>query len=107
MHVTISAKHMDLTGPVREYVERKMAKLPHFFDRLQEIRVVIERIPNGYHVEVMSDVEHHRDFVANSRHRDLYACVDLVTDRAVRQLHEWKDRIRGARKHLPGRRRRS
>lgn len=107
MHVTISARHMDLTEPIRAYVERKMAKLPHFFDRLQEIRVVIERIPNGYHVEVMSDVEHHRDFVANSRHRDLYACVDLVTDRAVRQLHEWKDRIRGARKHLPGRQRRT
>jgi ribosomal subunit interface protein len=82
-----------------------MAKLPHFFNRLQEIRVVIEQVPNGYHVEVLSDVEHHKDFVANSSHRDLYACVDLVTDRAVRQLHEWKERIRGAKKHLGDRRR--
>lgn len=106
MHVTICAKHMDLTESIREYVHRKMAKLPHFFDRLQEIRVIIERVPNGYHVEVMSDVEHHRDFVANSNHRNLYACIDLVTDRAVRQLHEWKDRIRGARKHMTSSRRR-
>jgi ribosome-associated translation inhibitor RaiA len=58
-------------------------------------------------VEVMSDVERHRDFVANCNHRNLYACVDLVTDRAVRQLHEWKDRIRGAKKHVQGLRRRA
>lgn len=105
MHITISAKHMELTQPIRDYVERKMSRLPHFFNRLQEIRVIIERVPHGYHVEVVSDVEHHKDFVANSEHRDLYACVDLVSDRAVRQLHEWKDRIRGAKKHIGTRRR--
>lgn len=105
MHITISAKHMDLTEPIREYIEKKMAKLPHFFNRLQEIRVIVEHVPHGYHVEVVSDVEHHKDFVANSQHRDLYACIDLVTDRAVRQLHEWKDRVRGAKKHMGSRRR--
>jgi putative sigma-54 modulation protein len=105
MHITISAKHMELTQPIREYIELKMSKLPHFFNRLQEIRVIIERVPHGYHVEVVSDVEHHKDFVANSEHRDLYACVDVVSDRAVRQLHEWKDRIRGAKKHIGTRRR--
>ena len=96
---------MDLTQPIREYIERKMARLPHFFDRVQEIRVVLERIPNGFHVEVMSNVERHADFVANTFHRDLYAGIDLATDRAVRQLHEWKDRVRGAKKHVAGRRR--
>lgn len=105
MHITISAKHMELTQPIREYIELKMSRLPHFFNRLQEIRVIIERVPHGYHVEVVSDVEHHKDFVANSEHRDLYACVDVVSDRAVRQLHEWKDRIRGAKKHIGTRRR--
>jgi putative sigma-54 modulation protein len=105
MQITISAKHMDLTEPIRTYIERKMAKLPHFFNRLQEIHVVVERIPNGFHVEVVSDVEHNKDFVANSVHRNLYACVDLVTDRSVRQLHEWKDRLRGAKKHMGTRRR--
>ena len=96
---------MELTQPIRDYIERKMSRLPHFFNRLQEIRVIIERVPHGYHVEVVSDVEHHKDFVANSEHRDLYACVDVVSDRAVRQLHEWKDRIRGAKKHIGTRRR--
>ena len=105
MHITISAKHMELTQPIRDYIERKMSRLPHFFNRLQEIRVIIERVPHGYHVEVVSDVEHHKDFVANSEHRDLYACVDVDSDRAVRQLHEWKDRIRGAKKHIGTRRR--
>jgi putative sigma-54 modulation protein len=105
MHITISAKHMELTQPIRDYIERKMSRLPHFFNRLQEIRVIIERVPHGYHVEVVSDVEHHKDFVTNSEHRDLYACVDVVSDRAVRQLHEWKDRIRGAKKHIGTRRR--
>jgi ribosome-associated translation inhibitor RaiA len=45
-------------------------------------------------VEVKTDVAGHEDFIANQRHDDLYACIDLVMDRADRQITDWKNRIR-------------
>jgi len=92
--ITISAKHMELTEALTKYIKSKVGKLPRFFNGLQQLAVTIERAPRGYHVEIRSDVERHRDFVCNYRHNDLYACVDLAVDRGARQLSHHKDRIR-------------
>ena len=43
---------------------------------------------------ILTDVEHHDPFVATSNHEDLYACIDLVVDRSIRQLSDHKSRIR-------------
>ena len=94
MLITISAKHMELTEAISAYIRRKVAKLPKFFNRVQQLAVTVERDRVGYHVEIRSDVERHRDFVCNSRLGNLYACVDLAVDRGVRQLKDHKDRIR-------------
>lgn len=92
--ITICAKHMELTEALTNYIKSKVGKLPRFFNGLQQLAVTIERAPIGYHVEIRSDVERHKDFVCNYRHRDLYACVDLAVDRGARQLSNYKDRIR-------------
>jgi putative sigma-54 modulation protein len=99
MQVNIVGRHMTLTPAIEEYIHRKMEKLPRHFDRVQQIEVIVQKETNEYHVEIVTDVEHHRDFIANGRHEDLYACVDITTDRAVRQLSDWKDRLRQHKQH--------
>jgi len=94
MQINITARHIDVTPAIEEYIRRKAERLPRYFDRVQQIDVVLERMPNEYKVEILTDVEKHRDFVATGSHEDLYACVDVVCDRAVRQLTDWKQRIK-------------
>lgn len=94
MLITISAKHMELTEAITKYIRSKVGRLPRFFNGLQQLAVTVDRAPRGFHVEIRSDVEHHRDFICTSRHRDLYACVDLAVDRGARQLSHYKDRLR-------------
>jgi putative sigma-54 modulation protein len=99
MQVNIVGRHFTLTPAIEEYIHRKTEKLPRFFDRVQQIEVIVQKETNEYHVEIVTDVEHHRDIVANGRHEDLYACVDLATDRAIRQLTDWKSRLREHKQH--------
>ncbi len=94
MQVKISSKHMELTPAIEGYASRKVEKFPRFFDRIQQVEVVIDREKNGYTVEIITDVEHHDPFVASSNHEDLYACIDLGIDRSVRQLKDHKSRLR-------------
>lgn len=94
MQTIISAKHMQTTPAIEEYITRKTERIRRHFDRVQGIYVVLEKEGTGYHVEVRTDVEHHADFVANARHDDLYASVDLCVDRAIRQITDWKDQVR-------------
>ncbi len=92
--ITICAKHMELTEALTKYIKAKVGKLPRFFKGLQQLAVTVERAPHGYHVEIRSDVERHQDFICNSEHNDLYACVDIAVERGTRQLSSYKDKLR-------------
>ncbi len=99
MQTTISSKHVEITQPIAQYAEKKVAKLKRFFDRIQQIDVVIAKARNGYTVEIITDVEHHKPFVARAEDLDMYACIDLGVDRASRQLKDHKGKVRD-RKHV-------
>jgi putative sigma-54 modulation protein len=94
MQTTISSKHMDITPAIADYAAKKTGKLLHFFDRIQQIDVVIDKLKKGYTVEIIADVEHHEPFIARADDSDLYACIDLGVDRATRQLKDHKSRLR-------------
>jgi putative sigma-54 modulation protein len=98
MQINISAKHLTLTPAIEEYARKKVEKFSRYYDRIQAVDVVLDKVKNGFSVEIRSDVEHHDDFVAHSEHEDLYACIDLVADRSIRQLTDHKSRVRD-RKH--------
>lgn len=100
MQINITARHMELTEPIESYIRKKVERITRHFDRVQQLSVVVEKEPrHGYHVELISDVEGHDDFIANSRHEDLYAAVDLVVDRGVRQLTDHKEKLRNHHPH--------
>lgn len=101
MQIKISSKHMDITPAIESYAAKKMEKLRRFFDRIQQIDVVIDKAKNGYTTEIITDVEHHEPFVASSDHQDLYACIDLGLDRAIRQLKDHKSKLRDNKHHPP------
>lgn len=94
MQIKISSKHMAITPAIESYATKKVDKLRRFFDRIQQIDVVIDKAKNGYTTEIITDVEHHEPFVATGSHEDLYACIDLGVDRSIRQLKDHKSRLR-------------
>ena len=101
MQINISGKHLELTPPIEAYASRKVEKFPRFFDRIQQIDVVIDKAKNGYVVEIITNVEHHEPFVATSSHEDLYACIDRGIDRSIRQLKDHKSKLRDHKHHTP------
>lgn len=101
MQIKISSKHMELTPAIEEYATKKMERFERYFDRIQQVDVVIDKSRNGYTIEIITDVEHHDPFVATSTHEDLYAGIDLTVDRSVRQLTDHKSKLRDNKHHTP------
>ncbi len=101
MQVKFSSKHVQVTPAIEEYASKKIEKFPRYFNRVQQVEVVIDTARNGYTVEIITDVEHHDSFVATSNHEDLYACLDLGIDRSLRQLKDHKSRLRDNKHHTP------
>jgi putative sigma-54 modulation protein len=99
MQVNISSKHMQVTPAIEEYASKKIEKFPRYFNRVQQVDVVIDKAKNGYTVDIITNVEHHEPFVATSNHEDLYACLDVGIDKSIRQLKDHKSRVRDNKKH--------
>ena len=70
----------------------------HLF-RLRYDELKLDKVHDDFEVEVVADVEHHAAFVAKAHDTDLYACIDAVVDKAVRQLHDWKEKISDHKSH--------
>jgi len=101
MEIKISSMHLKLTAAIENYASRKVQKFPRYFNRVQQVEVLIDKAKNGYTVEIITDVERHNPFVATSTHEDLYACIDLGVDRSIRQLKDHKSKLRDNKHHTP------
>ena len=101
MQINIIARHVDITPTIEEYVMKKAERLPRYFDRIEAIEVIIDKSHNDFEIEVISNIEHGDPIIARSESQDMYACIDLCMDRAVRQLSDHKSRLRD-RKHNTG-----
>lgn len=101
MQFKISGRHIDITPAIREYAAKKTEKLHRYFDRIQEIVVVVDTVDHRFEVEIIADIEHHDPIIAKRVENDLYAAIDATVDRMERQLTDHKEKLRN-RKHIVG-----
>ena len=97
---TVSSRHMDVTEPLKNYAEQKTDKLHKYYDRIQEIEVILDSVKEGVRVEMIVNAEHKNMFIVHHDEGDAYACIDGCVDKLERQLSEHKKKVRN-RKH-PG-----
>lgn len=103
MNLVLSSRHMDVTPPLKEYAENKASKLTRYYDRIQEIEVVLDAgapSKDQINVEMIVHAEHRNMFVARHNLGDAYVCIDGCCRKLERQLSEHKKKFRN-RKH-PG-----
>ena len=98
MLVTISSRHMDVTEPLKTYAEQKAGKLTKYYDRIQEIEVILDNGKDVTRVEMIVNAEHKNLFVVHHDDPDAYAGIDGCVDKLERQLSEHKKKFRN-RKH--------
>lgn len=98
MRIEVVGKHLDITPPIREYAESKCAKLPRYYDGVQEIVVRLSRESkhDEFEIELRVDVEKRDDFVVKHKAHDVYEGIDLAIDRMARQLTDFKERLKNS-----------
>ncbi|CAN5745642.1 hypothetical protein BH11PLA1_BH11PLA1_07270 [soil metagenome] len=96
MRIDVVGKHLEITPAIKAHAEAKAATLSTHYDGLQLVTIRCEQEPHhkGFHVEIVADVEKHDDFVGNDSHADLYSAIDGATKKVVRQLTDFKERLK-------------
>lgn len=98
MQITVSGRHMGVSDEIKQYCMEKAERLSRFFDRIQQVEVVLDGKNGRHDAEIIVHSEHTPPFVAQEAHDDLHAAVDLLMDKIERQLRDHKERLRN-RKH--------
>jgi len=85
---------MTVTDAIRTHMEAKVAKLPKFYDNVQNIEVVLDMEAEQSTVEIIVTARHRNTFVATHRDADMYACMDQCLHKITEQLRRHKDKVR-------------
>jgi len=103
MQINITARHLKLTPAIADYVQKKLEKAKRFLDQLVWAQVVLD-VSKMRHVAEIVVHASGRTFTAKEESTDLYAAIDLASDRIDEQLRRYKERRKV---HRPGHRGRS
>ena len=91
MHINVSGHHVEVTPALRDYVNTKLSKLQRHFDNITNTDVtltvekLIQKAEGSVHVAGA-------DLFAACESEDMYAAIDLMTDKLDRQLIKHKEK---------------
>ena len=92
MQINLSGHHIEITDPMRDFVNSKFAKLERHFEQINNVQVTLTVEKLKQIAEAKLNVNGGEIF-ANSEHDDMYAAIDLLMDKLDRQLIKHKEKL--------------
>jgi putative sigma-54 modulation protein len=96
MDITIKAHNFKLTDGLREYVEKRVAKLDRVNERITEAKFEIREQPHhspNERFRAQFTIATRKAILrAEDRSEDAHAAIDIVTDKMARQIRRFHDR---------------
>ena len=95
LKINVRGENIEVTGAIREYVEKRLAKLEKFFDNTADstahvnLKVYSDKTAK---VEVTIPLPY-LVLRAEETSPDMYASIDLVTDKLERQIRKYKTKV--------------
>ncbi len=92
MHPSITGHHIDVTPALRKRINSKMGKLERHFDQVTDTHVVLTVEKNRHQAEATISVSGAKLY-ASSVEEDMYAAIDTLMDKLVRQIRKHKEKL--------------
>ena len=92
MQLNLTGHHVELTDPMRDYVNSKMERLERHFDHVTDIHVVLSVEKTRHKAEATMNVSGGKLF-ADSVKEDMYAAIDGLVDKLDRQVKKHKEKL--------------
>jgi putative sigma-54 modulation protein len=92
MQININGHHVDLTDSMQDYVRSKFDKLERFFDQISNVQVILRVEKNTQIAEATLHVSQ-GEIHAASESENMYAAIDNLVDKLVRQLNKHKEKL--------------
>ncbi|MFH1562675.1 MAG: ribosome-associated translation inhibitor RaiA [Nitrospirota bacterium] len=99
MNISITARHIEVTDSVKEYLEKRLNKLKKYFKKEVNIHVVFAAEKERRSIEV--DINYNGNILHSEvTTQDIHTSIDQVVEKLERQVKKCKDKIQGKNKIL-------
>ena len=93
MKFNIHGSHIEVTEPIKNYIEEKIGKLSKYFDNSEELTAnVVIRTSGIYQIIEVTIPIKKAILRGEERNKDLYAAIDVVSEKMERQIRKNKTR---------------
>ncbi|MDR3178194.1 MAG: ribosome-associated translation inhibitor RaiA [Campylobacteraceae bacterium] len=97
MNLSITGKQLELTDPIKEYVEEAADSLSKYNLDIISTKVIVaadeKNVKRGFNVDFIINLAKKETIVIKQKDKDLYAAVDLAVERAKKVLRRTHDKI--------------
>lgn len=93
MNLTVTGHHVDVTASMRNYVTEKMERLQRHSENLFGVHVILTVEKMRKKAEATIQVAGTKLY-ADTTEPDMYAAIDLLTDKLDRQLIRHKEKLK-------------
>jgi putative sigma-54 modulation protein len=93
MQMQLSGHHVELTPPLRSYVEKRIGRIFRRFDRLLDVQCILSVEKLRHKAEATVRLQG-TTIYADAVDEDMYAAIDAMADRLLRRVRKHKERVR-------------
>ena len=91
MQINLTGHHVDITEPLKGYVDSKFDRLERHFDQVINVHVILSVEKLRQKAEATLQINGANVF-ADSVHEDMYAAIDGLIDKLDRQVIKYKEK---------------
>jgi len=91
MNLNIDGHHLDITPAIREYVTNKLTRIRRHVDHVIDAHVILTVEPAQHKADITLHLPG-KDIHCAVADNDLYAAIDLLIDKADRQVVQFKEK---------------
>lgn len=92
MQINITGRQLEVTSALKSYVENKIQRIEKYFDHVTNVHVILEVDKQRHNAEATIHVTG-GDIYADAQAEDMYAAIDALTDKLIRQVQKHKEKV--------------
>jgi len=92
MIVQVRGRNMEVSGALKEYVEKRLKKLDKFLDNLGEAQVSLTVKRESHRIEVTIPING-MILRGEETTSDMYTSIDMVVDKLEKQIEKYKGKL--------------
>ena len=92
MQLNITGNNVEITEALRDFVNTKFAKLEQYFDRINQVYIVL-KVEKVTHISDATLHVNGGEIHASAEGQDMYAAIDDLMDKLNRQIARYKEKL--------------